>query len=60
MLNRPLHELPITGRPISMSCDLARLEKDRLPIYNAWKDISVKSGDPEDTVRSIIERLNLQ
>lgn len=57
MLNRPLHELPVAGRPISMSCDLVRLEKDRLPIYKAWKDISVKSGNPEETTRSIIAHL---
>ncbi len=60
MLNRPLHELPVTGRPISMSCDLVRLERDRLPLYKAWNDVSVKSGNPDETTRSIIELLCAQ
>ncbi|HIU30139.1 MAG TPA: hypothetical protein IAD50_07580 [Candidatus Egerieisoma faecipullorum] len=57
LLNRPLHELPVAGRPISMSCDLVRLEKERLPLYQSWKDVSVKSGNPEETTRSIISLL---
>lgn len=57
LLNRPLHELPVAGRPISMSCDLVRLEQERLPLYQSWKDVSVKSGNPEETTRSIISLL---
>lgn len=55
MLNRPLCDLPVDGRPISMSCSLEKLGKERLPIYNAWKDISVKAGKPEDTANEIIK-----
>ena len=57
MLNRPVSELPTDGRPISMSCSLEKLEKERLPIYNAWKDLSVKAGKPEDTAEEIIKKL---
>lgn len=60
MINRPLHELPVAGRPISMSCDLVHLERERLPIYRAWNDVSIKAGTPEDTTRSIIETLELK
>ncbi len=60
MINRPLHELPVAGRPISMSCDLVHLERERLPIYRAWMDHSVKAGSPEDTTQTIIKMLMLK
>ncbi len=57
MLNRCVHELATDGRPISMSCSLEKLEKERLPIYNAWKDFSVDCTTPELTANRIISKL---
>ncbi len=57
MLNRSVSELPVAGRPISMSCDLAQLAQKRLPIYNAWKDFSVESGPLEETASCILKQL---
>ena len=57
MLNRRVHELATDGRPISMSCSLEKLEKERLPIYNAWKDFSVDCTTPELTANRIISKL---
>lgn len=60
MLNRPVSELATDGRPISMSCSLEKLEQERLPIYNEWKDFDVSCDDPDSTVERIIEHLNLR
>ena len=57
MLNRNVHELATDGRPISMSCSLEKLEKERLPIYNKWKDFSVECTTPEVTANRIISEL---
>lgn len=59
MLSRPIEELPVAGRPISMSCDLKRLEKERLPLYDKWKDYIVQSIQVEDTTQKIIQLLNI-
>ena len=57
MLKRPLNELATDGRPISMSCSLEKLEQERLPIYNAWKDFDVTCDDPDSTAERIINQL---
>ena len=57
MLNRNVHELATDGRPISMSCSLEKLEKERLPIYNKWKDFFVECTTPEVTANRIISEL---
>ena len=59
MLNRPLNELATDGRPISMSCSMEKLEQERLPIYNAWKDFDVPCSTPEQTACTIINCLSI-
>lgn len=59
MLNRPLNELATDGRPISMSCSIEKLERERLPIYNAWKDFDVPCNTPEQTACNIIKCLSI-
>ena len=57
MLSRCVHDLATDGRPISMSCSLETLEKERLPIYNKWKDFAVECTTPEVTANRIISEL---
>lgn len=59
MLKRPLNELATDGRPISLSCSLEKLEQERLPIYNAWKDFDVACDIPDLTAERIINRLKI-
>lgn len=54
LLNRPVDQLATDGRPISMSCSLEKLAKERLPIYNAWKDYSVDCSSPDTSADKII------
>lgn len=59
MLNRPLNELATDGRPISLSCSMEKLESERLPIYNSWKDFDVPCSTPEQTACMIINCLSI-
>ena len=59
MLKRPLNELATDGRPISMSCSLEKLEQERLPIYNEWKDFDVQCDTPNLTAERIIDQLKI-
>ncbi len=59
MIKRPIEALATEGRPISLSSNLQQLAKERLPIYEAWKDICVDTSNssPEDIADEIIKYL---
>ena len=59
-LRRELGKLPKEGRPISLTTDPGELYERRRPLYERFCDLSVSNdGTPEQTVRAIIEKLNL-
>ena len=59
MIKRPLECLATEGRPISLSSNMETLAKERLPIYEAWKDICVDTEHscPDAIADEIIEYL---
>lgn len=59
-LRRALQKLPKEGRPLSLTTDPGELYERRRPLYERFCDLSVSNdGTPEQTVRAIIEKLNL-
>ena len=58
-LQRELHSLPLTGRPVSQSRPLNELAAERMPLYRAWSDAAVEVCGPEETARAIQKELNV-
>lgn len=60
MIKRPVSSLATEGRPISLSTNLEQLAKERLPIYESWKDICVDTENscPDAIADEIIQYLS--
>ncbi len=57
-LHRDLDILPVDGRPISQSTSKAELYAKRLPLYNAFADVTVENnGSVAETVGRILSAL---
>ena len=57
-LRRPLSQLAVDGRPISLSCDLSQLQRQRLPLYQRFADCTVDNDTaPEETARRLLQCL---
>jgi len=54
-LNRNINELEVSGRPLSESEGVEKLAEERLPIYSAWADFTIKVRGVEDTAESIFQ-----
>ncbi len=58
-LDRPPEELETRDRPLSQRHGVAALYAERLPLYNSWRDITVRAAGVNETVNEIKERLKL-
>lgn len=58
-LQRELHSLPLTGRPVSQSRPLNELAAERMPLYRAWCDAAVEVCGPEETAKAIQRELKI-
>ena len=57
-LKRDLSDLNIIGRPISQRTGVDTLAKRRLPLYEAWSDLTISvEADPDQTAVKILEEL---
>jgi len=53
-------DLPVAGRPLSQGRGLAALKTERLPLYRAWAERTVRSGaNARETAAKIKEALSL-
>lgn len=59
LLERPVEQLCVDGRPLSAKYTPARLAIEREPLYNSWKEIKLKVTEPEETAERIIKELKL-
>ena len=56
-LTRPLEELTIAGRPLSQSVGIQELAAKRLPLYEAWADVTFSClGSPEADAKGLLAR----
>jgi shikimate dehydrogenase len=53
-LDRPINELPLDGRPISLQHGVEALARERLPLYEKWCDYAVRVNGVEKTAKEII------
>ena len=54
-LTRPLEELTIAGRPLSQSVGIQELAAKRLPLYEAWADVTFSClGSPEADAKGLL------
>ena len=57
-LQRDIARLPVEGRPLSQTTDLAKMYGLRKPMYNRFADYCVdNNGNPEDTATAIVRIL---
>lgn len=57
-LTRPLEELTIAGRPLSQSVGIQELAAERLPLYEAWADVTFSClGSPEADAKGLLDTL---
>lgn len=56
-LDRDISELPVDGRPISLSTSLEALAEKRLPIYRSWADFTVRADSEYEAASKIMEVL---
>ncbi len=56
LLNRPLDQLEVDGRPLSLSRSVEVLYKERKDLYAVFADVSVNCTTIDDTAEDIIER----
>ncbi|MBR6816255.1 MAG: shikimate kinase [Clostridia bacterium] len=59
MIDRPMEDLPVAGRPVSQSKSVEVLAKERMPLYRAWSSFCVDNRGIEETARTIKEELGL-
>ena len=53
-------DLPVRGRPLSQGRGLEALKRERLPLYRAWAEVTVRSGaSARETAQKIREALEL-
>ena len=54
-LTRPLEQLTIAGRPLSQSVGIQELATERLPLYEAWADITFSClGSPDADAKGLL------
>lgn len=54
-LTRPLEQLAIAGRPLSQSVGIQELAAERLPLYEAWADVTFSClGSPEADAKGLL------
>ena len=54
-LTRPLEQLAIAGRPLSQSVGVHELAAERLPLYEAWADITFSClGSPDADAKGLL------
>ena len=57
-LTRPLEELAIAGRPLSQSVGIQELAAKRLPLYEAWADLTFSClGSPAADAKGLLDTL---
>ena len=56
-LDRPLGELPLTDRPLSLRRGIEALAAERLPLYRQWCDYHVPVRGVDETARAISQLL---
>ncbi len=56
-IERNIRDLPIAGRPVSQSKPVSQIYEERIDLYRAYSDISVKNIDVDETVKNILEVL---
>ena len=54
-LTRPLEQLALAGRPLSQSAGIQELAAKRLPLYEAWADVTFSClGSPEADAKGLL------
>ena len=54
-LTRPLENLAIAGRPLSQSIGIQELAEERLPIYEAWANLTFPClGSPDADAKGLL------
>ena len=54
-LTRPLDQLALAGRPLSQSIGIQELAAKRLPLYEAWADITLSClGSPDADAKGLL------
>lgn len=57
-LTRPLEDLTIAGRPLSQSVGIQELAAERLPLYEAWADLTFSClGSPDADAKGLLDTL---
>ena len=57
-LTRPLEELALAGRPLSQSVGIQELAAGRLPLYEAWADVTFSClGSPDADAKGLLDTL---
>lgn len=57
-LTRPLEELALAGRPLSKSVGIQELAAKRLPLYEAWADLTFSClGSPDADAKGLLDTL---
>ena len=57
-LTRPLEELALTGRPLSQSVGIQELAAVRIPLYEAWADLTFSClGSPDADAKGLLDTL---
>lgn len=57
-LTRPLDQLALAGRPLSQSIGIQELAAKRLPLYEAWADVTFSClGSPEADAKGLLDTL---
>lgn len=59
MLERPIEELSVAGRPVSQSRSVQTLAKERMPLYRGWSERAVACIGVRQTAEKIKEELKL-
>ncbi|MBF0903785.1 MAG: shikimate kinase [Atopobium sp.] len=57
-LTRPLEDLALAGRPLSQSIGIQELAAERLPLYEAWADLTFSClGSPDADAKGLLDTL---
>lgn len=57
-LTRPLDQLALAGRPLSQSVGIQELAAVRIPLYEAWADVTFSClGSPDADAKSLLDTL---
>lgn len=59
LLHRPVEDLPSDGRPLSQQHGVNALYQQRKPLYEAWGEYRVECTGVEETVKHILEVLEI-